>query len=64
LAPGEFGAGIVGVRTLANLENRVAGIMLPGKGWPVSGSRIGVGSAEKFPARKAWLGTLPRYGCP
>jgi len=59
-----FGAGIVGVRMRAKFEKRLAGMMLPGKAWPVCGSRIGVASAEKFPARNAWLGTLPRKGYP
>ena len=59
-----FGAGIVGVRIFAKFEKRVDGMMLPGNGWPVCGSRTGVTSVEKFPDRKAWLGTLPRNGCP
>ena len=53
-----FGAGIVGVSVFANFENRLVGMMLPGKGCPVSGSRIGVAqrgeiSREKRLARHA-----------
>ena len=31
-APTVFGAGIVGVRVFANFENRLVGMILPGKG--------------------------------
>ncbi len=32
---------------------RLAGMMLPGNGWPVSGSLITVVVSEKFPERSA-----------
>ena len=51
-APGVFGAGIVGVNTFANFENRAVGITLPGKASPVSGSRIGRGERGEVSRQK------------
>ena len=53
-----FGAGTVGVSTLANFENRLEGMTLPGNGCCVTGSRIGVDTLEKLPVRNAGFGTL------
>ena len=39
----------------ASREKRDGGMVLFGKGWPVSGSMIVV---EKRPARFSWLGTV------
>ncbi|HJY35161.1 MAG TPA: hypothetical protein VJ260_09930 [Vicinamibacterales bacterium] len=39
---------------------REAGIRLPGKGCPVSGSMIGVLSDEKSPVRAADVGTVEK----
>src|SRR5579863_2279248 len=58
-----FAVGRYGRKYVAGCEMRLAGMMLPGKGWYVNGSRIAWGLLpdsrfEKLPPRCARLGTI------
>ena len=58
VAPERFGSGTKRSSATAAGSIRSIGITLPGNGWPVRGSTIGVALAEKSPVRIAGDGTV------
>src|SRR5437667_674853 len=55
--PGALLGLLKAIRHAKTLPMRLAGMMLPGKGWPVSGSMSGLANPLKSPWRSCAVGT-------